>query len=515
MTTRLIVSDRIYIPTEKVNHEKVEKKFNLTIYNEDNCQRCEFLPDRHSDMCDQCPNYVGTFKLFSEKEIDGKDYVGIPLGARNEVPKVITDPKVKITDLRSKKRMKHKISFTGKERDYQIKARRALIKKGYGILKAPPRSGKTVMATAVICKIGYKTLITAAQQDWLENFYETIVGNADKGIEAMTDAPEIEKYEGKKLVGFCKTYEDFKKYDICLCTYQTFISSKGKRLLEKISKLFGVVVCDEVHDAGAAVLSKVLNSFHAKYRFGLTGTDDRKDGKMPIPFAIIGPVTHKCKVKTLKPVVSFVETGFTPKKEFKLMHFALRALEKDKDRTRLIVKHVISDLKAGHSIVIPVIYTTQMNDLVDRINKAYGKKIAAGFHGKLSKENRKKLINDARSGKIKVVIGIRKIVQVGLNIPRWSCLYEISPISNSPKLRQETSRILTPMEGKKEPVIRFFLDNLGFSRGCLRTCMYKDGMIAMGFKFSVRDMELAKKYTSRSKITPGGIGKVRGGIKSF
>lgn len=515
MTTRLIVSDRIYIPEAKVNHEQVEKLFLRSVYNEDKCTHCEFMPDRHSEQCDQCPNYVGTFKLHTEKEINGKQYVGIPVGARNAIPQITHDSKFKVKDLRVIKKMKHDIRFIGTEYDYQKVARRKMIKKGYGILKAPPRSGKTVMSTAMICKLGMKTLITASQQDWLENFYETICGNPEKDIPPMTNAPEIEKFEGKKIVGFCKTLADFDKYDICLATYQTFISHKGQKLLNKVRKKFGVIVCDEVHDAGAQWLSRVLNSFHAKYRFGLTGTDARKDGKMFVPFAVVGPVKHECKVKTLKPVVSFVETGFTPKKEYKLMHFALRALEKDEARTKLIVKTIMKDIEAGHSIVIPVAYTSQMQDLVERINKKAGEVIAAGFHGKLSKDNRKKLIADARSGKIKVVIGIRKIVQVGLNVPRWSCLYEISPISNPPKFTQETSRILTPMEGKPQPVIRFFLDNLGFSRGCLRTCMYKDGMIAMGFKFSVRDMELAKKYASRTKITPGTIGKVGGGIKSF
>lgn len=501
MTTRLIVSDRIYIPDDKVDHEKVEKKFILTVYNEDKCNSCDYRPDRHCDMCDQCPSYVGTFKLFSERELNGKPYVGIPSGARNEIPSIVTDSDIRIKDLRSTAKMKHKITFTGTERDYQTKAREKMIKKGYGILMSAPRTGKTVIATSIICELGYKTLITAAQQDWLENFYETICGNPQKGIDAMTDAPDIEKYEGKKIVGFCKTYEDFEKHDICLATYQTFISSNGQKLLQRIKGMFGVVFLDECHDGAAPVLSRVINAFDAKHRFGLSATPTRKDGRMPIAFHVVGPVNHKTKVETLKPVVTFIETGFTPKKEYTLMHFALRALEKDEKRTKLIVDSVISDLKAGHSIVIPVAYTSQMTTLVDKINEKYGEVIAAGFHGKLSKDNRKKLVADARSGKIRVVVGIRKIVQVGLNVPRWSCLYEIVPIANIPKHTQEVSRILTPLEGKPTPLIRQFLDNVGFARGCLRVAVYRV-YIPLGFKISPRDMAIAKPYLSRSKITP-------------
>lgn len=512
--TTIILSDRAYIPIKNVDIDRVEKIFTKTVYDEEKCERCEYYAERHCEVCDTCPAYVGTFKLYNEKEFNDKRHVGIPIGSKNKIKKLIGTEKYKVKDLRTEPDFKNKIKFIGSEYDYQKVARREMLQAGYGILEAPPRSGKTVMGTAIVCKLGKKTLIMASQSDWLDNFYDTICGNEEKGVQAFTNASDIEKFEGKKIVGFAKTYEEFKKYDICLATYQTFISKKGQKLLKKIRKLFGVILVDEIHDAGAPWLSRVINQFKAKYRFGLTGTPDRKDKKMFIPLSIVGPVNHICEVETLTPTVQFIETGVSTPKDFRIIAYAYRFLAKNKQRNKLITKYVVNDLKEGHSIVIPVMTKKHMNELVDRINAAYGKKIAAAFHGQLPKVHRKKLLEDARSGKIKVVVGIRKIIQVGINVPKWSALYEVMPISNPPKFKQETSRILTPVEGKKKPIIRFFVDDFGLSRGCLRTCMYKGGMIAMKFKISPRDMEIARKYVKKGKITKSNFHS-GGGIRSF
>jgi len=207
----------------------------------------------------------------------------------------------------------------------------------------------------------------------------------------------------------------------------------------------------------------------------------------------------KPKVDTLVPTVNVIETKIKPRYEYKNWTRALQFLANHKDRNELIVKHVLNDVKQGRSIVIPVYFKKHVDELVKAINKRAGKKIAAPFVGATSKRAkgvRKETVLAARKYKIKVVVGLRKIIQTGVNVPRWDTLYEVMPISNPPNFYQETSRIRTVYADKKPPVIRFFVDSMGVSKGCFRTCMYKDGMIKMGFKFSQADMAVAKKLTS-------------------
>jgi len=64
------------------------------------------------------------------------------------------------------------------------------------------------------------------------------------------------------------------------------------------------------------------------------------------------------------------------------------------------------------------------------------------------------------------------MLSVGLNIPRASHLIEQGITSNIPKAEQRFSRVLTPLEGKPQPIITFTLDNCDFMRKCRRNEYY-------------------------------------------
>ncbi len=332
-------------------------------------------------------------------------------------------------------------------------------------------SHNTVMFTALACELRVKTLILASQHDWLEQFYETICGS--KELDALTNIPDIEKFKGTKIVGICKSVEDYFKYEICLSTYQTFISAKGQKRFNKIKNLFTLLGIDETHRANANSFSKVVNNLNCRYKFGLSGTPERKDGRDFIVAHIIGPTIAKPKVESCIPRVVVVKTGVDTGYKYRIWTYMLRFLERQTKRNALIVKHAVNDLKRGHSIVIPVTFQSHVNTLVSMINKAVGKRVAVPFTGRMSKAERRKVILDARNGKVKVVVGMRQLIQLGINVPRWSAIYEVMPISNKPNHIQEVSRVLTPMEGKPKPLVKYFLDDMSPVKSCFRVCLFQ------------------------------------------
>jgi superfamily II DNA or RNA helicase len=294
---------------------------------------------------------------------------------------------------------------------------------------------------------------------------------------------------------------NYLKHPIVLTTYQIFLSKGGKKLFERIKDKFGMILVDEAHRSNAECFSRVINNLNARYKFGLTATPERKDGREFLAEHILGPVVARPKVKTLKPLVTFVETGTRSTYEHKIWTYALRFLERQAERNKLIVKWVLKDLAAGHSIVIPVVFKSHVKTLVSLINQATGKKTAVPFTGAESKEQRRQVILDARKGKVRVVVGMRSLIQLGINVPRWSCIYEgVMPISNPPNFRQETSRVLTPFDDKPRPLIRFFLDHLGVTRGCLRTCLYQRGLVDMGCEIPKHEWAKVIPYTKRGQI---------------
>ena len=187
-----------------------------------------------------------------------------------------------------------------------------------------------------------------------------------------------------------------------------------------------------------------------------------------VTYKLMGPVFHETQVERLRPEIQYVETAVTGALP-KTWTYMVKRLETDPKRLKLIAEEALKDVKAGHAIMIPMAGIAPVRALAKAINQMYGKTIAAPFYGAVKKERRKQIIELARNYKIKVVVGNTKLLSTGINIPRLSMLYEVTPSSNQPKAEQRFSRVLTPMEGKPQPVIKYFLDDVDVRRSCIRS----------------------------------------------
>lgn len=486
---------KFYVPASTVSMTEIKDKYTIRLYNETVCQRCSYYEERHCYVCDACPlsSYKGTAILYDTKIFKGVKYVGLPVGDRMDYGRAfgISVSDYRLKDLRTKTDFEYPIKFTGSLRNYQAPLVETFIKYNFGIIEAPPRTGKTVVAVAISAHLKKKTIILAKQIEFLHHF--------EKHFREFTNIEKFEKKTGKKLVGIPKNEAECAQFQISLFSYQKFISEKGKKFLRKVHKNWGTVIVDEAHGVAAECFSKVVSYIPAKYKLGLTATPERKDGLHFITRSIIGPVVSMSNRESLVPTVYVHETQIKNKHEYKIWQYAMRFLAKNEKRNELIVDQVCKDLEEGHSIVIPVTFKYHVADLVDRINYQYGEDVAVSFTGGAKeKKKRDEVLQKACDREVLVVVGIRSLIQLGLNVPAWSAIYEIIPISKKPNLKQETSRIRTPDPNKKNPIIRYFVDQeVGASLGCFRNSFRH--MMEFGYNIDEKNKAFAYALMGKKK----------------
>ena len=460
-SAKAYVRDGVYIPMRFVSREtkdKLKDDFTHHLFKkEEVCESCEYGPERVCDVCETCANYTGTIKLYSYVEVKEKKYLRLPYGLQDQTSDIL-GRKTELIDKTPERPMHKKPKFIGKLREDQKVCVRAMIDAEFGVLRSPPRTGKTVMGSSFVCRIGEKTLILAAQKDWLDNFYETFVGSETQG--AMTNIKT-------KRIGFPKTLEEFEKYDVSLCTYQMFLKPKGKLLLQKIRRMFGVLLIDEVQTVGAPELALIVNKINARYKIGVSGTPERKDQKEILVYGLLGQVFHTNEVEKKRPRLEAITSplkGTMPQQ----WTYIVKKIENDPARIQFLAKEAVKDVKDNHLVIIPLTRIPAIQSLVEAINTRAGREIAIAFHGKIKKDQRKIVIERARNYEVQVVVGNTSLLSTGINIPRASMLYEATPSSNIPKAQQRQSRVLTPMDGKPQPVIKYIMDDVDVVRRCMQ-----------------------------------------------
>lgn len=493
---KIFIRDKVYIPTASLDVGDLKEQYTIKMYAEPQCRGCEYLDERHGFMCETCEHYKGETKLYSIRTIAGSNYMGLPIGDKNRLERAakIDYTEFSIVDRRTIAPFEYPVKLTIQLREHQEKLVEDFLANPYGLIEAPPRSGKTLTVIAIAIKLGLRLCFMANQHEFLQQFLWHIEGNEAEGIPKCTNIPELEKKHKRKLFGFPKTKEDYENFQFMAITYQSLMSDdRGAERLKWINQNFGIVGIDEVHKSGAAQFSRVVSKVYTRYRFGVSGTVERKDGKHKIIKKILGPVVASTQVEAAVPKVFVHETGIKFRSVPKQWTYANLNLAANTKRNNFIVAKIMEDVKAKHSVVVPLIFKKHILEICRLVNEAAGRPIAKAYMGgggNKNKDVRREILSDAKSGKVKVVVGIRSLMQLGLNVPKWSSIHVCMPISNSPNLKQETSRVRTPYPGKPQPIVRLYYDEgMGLSIGCAKSSA--GHMKSFGYEFST-DKETVK-----------------------
>lgn len=485
------ISQRFWIKDELVSDEIIQA-YTLKLFDEAKCKpQCGYFEDRPCAGCDSCPCYLGTLKLYKTKEINGIKYLGFPANNPVTIKKLFRREYWGIKNLRKKIPFSQKdLKFTGKLRQGEyvdgvksVNQKQICddwLQKKIGIIESPARSGKTVIGTYCACEIGCKTVIFAHRHELLKQFYNTW-----KNLTNIKDSH----------IKIIKNLEDLKdpKLDVALVSYQKFLDCHDKGKISRVAKYLNdrYTLCqvDEAHSSGSFGYAKVLMKCKFRYLMGLTATPDRKDSMTTLVKQCLGPVVARGQTTSLLPLIKPVLTGVSTH----CMSFVsiVKELSNSKRRKEIIWQLLRKDLEEGRQIIIPMTLTKPilaMKDFIEgkleEVWKKEGKNLGVNITGIFNaNSDRKKVLEDFDSGKLKILIAQSSMIKEGIDFKgkNVNTMYLVVPMSASskkeigaPMFYQMTYRICSPVKDKKQPIIRWFIDNCGLSIGCARSTFWKE-----------------------------------------
>jgi len=287
--------------------------------------------------------------------------------------------------------------------------------------------GKTFTGLAIASKLRQKTLIIThtvpLRNQWAKEVEKVF------GIKASIIGSGSWDTSGPIVIGNTQT----------LC-----------RNTEKLKKLFGTVILDEMHHVSSPTFSKIVDSSLARYKIGLSGTIERKDGKHVVFRDYFGnKVFQPPKENYMTPSIHIINSEIRFQDGAKIP-WANRVTNLTNNEEYI---HTVSMLAAayaarGHKVLV----VSDRVQFLKNCAKLTGDK-AICVTGEVPHEQRDDLIAEILHGDKNVLYGTQAIFSEGISVNSLSCLILGTPVNNEPLLTQLVGRVIREREGKLDPVI--------------------------------------------------------------
>ena len=287
--------------------------------------------------------------------------------------------------------------------------------------------GKTFTGLAIAGKLGQKTLVVThtvpLRNQWAK--------------------------EVKKVYGFTPGILGSGKFEldtpIVIGNTQTLY-----RNIPKIRKEFGTIILDEMHHVSSPTFSKILDTNYCRYKIGLSGTIERKDGKHVVFRDYFGSKIFKPpKENYMTPTIEIYRS------DIRFMDGAsipwanrVNALSNNNEYRHSVAMLAAAYAAKGHKVLV-------VSDRVHFLRacaELTGEK-AVCVTGEVAHEDREKLVDEILYGDKNVLYGTQAIFSEGISVNTLSCLILATPINNEPLLTQLIGRVIRKLEGKRNPVI--------------------------------------------------------------
>jgi superfamily II DNA or RNA helicase len=287
--------------------------------------------------------------------------------------------------------------------------------------------GKTFTGLAIAGRLGQKTLVvthtTNLRNQWLK--------------------------EIKKVYGIDGGVIGSGMYNIQPCVCVGNIQSLYRRIGE-LKQIFGTVILDEMHHVSSPTFTRIIDEMPARYKIGLTGTLERKDGRHVVFRDYFGNNVFKPpkenymvpQVHAIKSEIRFMDGSFTPWAE------RINDLAFNEEYIHTVSLIAAKYAASGHKVLV----VSDRVQFLKMCARLVGEN-SVSITGDMDFAEREVSMNMIRNGQKDILFGTQAIFSEGISVDNLSCLVLGTPVNNEPLLTQLIGRVIRKQEGKTQPVI--------------------------------------------------------------
>lgn len=383
-------------------------------------------------------NTFGTeryFKLVEETENE----IIIPRGFIGKLLRFCKEQNLEF-DFQDNRKLKEEIpySFNATLRNHQKKVIETISKKYFGVIVAPPGSGKTIMGLKIIADKKQSSLIVVHRKQLLEQWQER--------VQAFLAIPKHEIGiigQGKVKIG----------KQITIATIQSL-----PKQIEQLQNQFGTILVDECHHIPAETFRNTIEKLNTFYLYGLTATPFRKYNDDKLIFAFIGDVISEVtsnEIENFKHAQIIVRnTNLDVPFNSKTDNFETlsKILVHDSERNKLILNDIKNELSKGKRIAIITERKEHIDTLYLFLKQSYE---VVTLSGDDSDANRKSKWQTLQQGNFQVLITTGQYFGEGSDLSNISSLFLVYPFSFKGKLIQYIGRV---QRSEINPIIHDYRD---------------------------------------------------------
>ncbi|MDR9367283.1 MAG: DEAD/DEAH box helicase family protein [Balneolaceae bacterium] len=417
-TLEIILRNQVWL-----NREKIPPEITKYIRDELNFINSDYLMKKKMGRSTwQTERY---FKLIGEQN----DSITIPRGF---LPQLIDySNKLGISYHIEDRRKKHSsVTFHSSIQlhPWQEEALEPTKKKDFGVIVAPPGSGKTIMGLELIARKQQPALIVVHRKQlfdqWIDRI-ESFLGIPEREIGKYSGS---HKNEGEKIsVGMIQT---LKQQDVS----------------DKIGDSFGTIIVDECHHVPAKTFRETITRYSSYYLYGLTATPMRKNNDENLIYVYIGNILSEIPSEYLDSEesatiqINIRETSLQAPFDYRIDDYETlsKILVFDTARNQLIV----DDLKKVIDQKKTVLLLTERKAHIEVLNLYLKDRFETiTLSGDDSKGSQQSKMKQIQAGHFQIVLSTGQFFGEGIDVDHFNCLFLVYPFAFKGKLIQYIGRI--------------------------------------------------------------------------